>query len=159
MSTEQMQTTQASLTSEEAQQLCDNLFATTGELISLLEQETLLLRKAKTNEISPLTVRKDALTATLAHHMAKFKNNANEVRQLAPKQLVNLESQREQFQKSIEANQAALIAMQAVSERLLQTVADKVAAKQGGPSVYGQSGQMTNAGVKRSAAINIDTAL
>lgn len=148
-----------SLSAEQAKELCQHLFSTTSELISLLEEETSLLRKAKTREISPLHIRKDALTATLQHHMGKFQAHADEVRALAPAELKNLEQQRSHFKKSIESNHAALIAMQAVSERILQTVAEKVSKKQSGPEVYTSGGQVTNAGVRRSAAINVDTAL
>ncbi len=152
-------TDQPPLSSNEAKALCQNIFATSNELISLLEEETTLLRNAKTKHISPLNVRKDALTAALSHHMEKFKQHADQVRQLAPQELQNLEQQRSHFQKSIETNHAALIAVQAVSERILQTVADKVSRKQGGPEVYTAGGQVTQAGIKRSAAINVDTAL
>ena len=159
MSGDQQAQFQPPLSSEEAKSLCNNLLITTNELISLLDEETHCLRKANTSSLSALTLRKDALTATLAHHMEKFKTHASDLRSTLPEELKSLEAQRHHFQKSIEANHAALIAMQAVSERLLQTVADKVSAKQNGPSVYTKGGQMTTAGVKRSAAINIDTAL
>ena len=149
----------SNMTSDEARSLCQNLFATTNELISLLEEETLLLRKAKTTQITPLNVHKEALTTKLSHYMDQFKQNADQVSQLAPEALKKLEQQRAQFQKSIETNHAALIAMQAVSERILQTVSEKVSAKQGGPEVYTAGGQVTHAGVKRHAAINVDTAL
>lgn len=147
------------MTKDDATNLCQHLFNTTNELIALLEEETTLLRKAKTKEITPLHIRKDALTATLQHHMTKFQTHAEEVRRLAPAELKHLEQQRGHFRKSIESNQAALIAMQAVSERILQTVSEKVAKKQNGPEVYTPGGQVTNAGVRRSAAINVDTAL
>ncbi len=147
------------LSKDEAETLCRHLLDTTNELISLLEQETSLLRKAQTKEISPLHARKDALTATLSHHMARFQQHADEMRSLVPGDLKNLQDQRAHFTKSIEANHAALIAMQAVSERILQTVATKVAKKQGGPEVYTAGGQVTNAGRPRTAAINVDTAL
>lgn len=144
---------------EEAQTLCANLLNTTNELISLLDDETSLLRKAKTNEIEPINLRKDALTTTLSHYMERFRNNTEVIRELAPDELSNLQNQRNQFQKSIEANHNALIAMQAVSERILQTVSEKVTKKQSGPEVYTANGNVTNNGVKRSAAITIDTAL
>lgn len=156
---QQQQAAVSTMTNEQAQTLCQNLFATTNELISLLEEETLLLRKAKTTQITPLNVHKEALTTTLSHYMDQFKQNADQVRQLAPDALTKLEQQRIEFQKSIETNHAALIAMQAVSERILQTVSEKVSAKQGGPEVYTAGGQVTHAGVKRHAAINVDTAL
>lgn len=147
------------LTKQDAQHLCEQLYNTTHELISLLDQETDLLRKAKTQEITPFHVRKGALTATLSHHMARFQNNADQMRQLAPDELKNLQNQKKEFQRSIEANHAALTAMQAVSERILQTVASKAAKKQNGPEVYNAGGHVGNAGVQRSAAINIDTNL
>lgn len=147
------------LSKQDAQQLCEQLYNTTHELITLLDQETDLLRKAKTQEITPFHVRKGALTATLSHHMSKFQNNVDLMRQLAPDELSNLQNQKAEFQKSIQANHAALTAMQAVSERILQTVATKVAKKKNGPEVYNAGGHLGNAGVKRSAAINIDTNL
>ncbi len=147
------------MTKDQAQKLCLQLFNTTQELIALLDQETNLLRKAKTEEITPFHVRKDALTATLGHHMSKFKNNAEIMRQLAPEELKSLQMQKAEFQKSIESNHAALTAMQAVSERILQTVATKLSKKQSGPEVYNAGGHVGNAGVTRRAAINIDTAL
>lgn len=147
------------MTREEAQNLCLQLFNTTQELITLLDQETNLLRKAKTEQITPFHVRKDALTATLSHHMTKFKSNADLMRQLAPDELQSLQLQKSDFQKSLESNHAALSAMQAVSERILQTVATKLSKKQGGPEVYNAGGHVGNAGVTRRAAINIDTAL
>lgn len=147
------------ISKEEAAILCQHLFNTTNELIAVLEEETSLLRQAKTKEIAPLHIRKDALTAALSHHMEKFQKHAGELRALAPDELNNLQNQRSHFKKSIETNHAALIAVQAVSERILQTVADKVAKKQGGPEVYTAGGQVTNSGVKRGAAINVDTVL
>ena len=157
MSIEPNQTQSLSL--EEAKTLCNGIFVTTNELISVLDEETNQLRKAKTNDIGQLSIRKDALTATLSHYMEKFRTHANEMRQLAPDELKNLESQRSHFQKSIESNHAALVAMQAVSERILQTVSDKLSRKQGGPEVYTAGGQVTTSGIKRSAAINVDRAL
>ncbi len=159
MSGDQTAELKEAISSAEAKSLCNNLLITTSELITLLDEETQLLRKANTDELSSLTIRKDALTATLSHHMEKFRSHANEMKSMVPEELLSLEEQRMQFQKSIESNHAALIAMQAVSERILQTVSDKVSAKQNGPSVYTPGGQMTTAGTKRSAAINIDTAL
>ncbi len=159
MSMEQNQPQKDISSREEAQNLCINLFNTTNELISLLDEETSLLRKAKTSEISPLQIRKESLTATLSHYMAVFTRNADEVREYAPESLKDLQNQRGNFQKSIEANHSALVAMQAVSERILQTVAEKVAQKEGGPEVYTPAGGVTNAGAKRSAAISIDTTL
>lgn len=147
------------VTQQDARLLCEQLFNTTNELISLLEQETSLLRKAKTSELATFHVRKDALTATLSHHMNRFKANTELVRELAPDELKNLQNQRSQFQKSIEANHAALTAMQAVSERILQTVSSKVAKKKSGPDVYTAGGQLTRSGAKPAAPINVDTAL
>ena len=151
--------TQQDLTMSKANALCEALLRTTNELIELLDEETRLLRKANTAELSSMSVRKDALSATLTHHMDKFKTHTQTLRSLVPGALKTLEAQRLEFQKSIESNHAALIAMQAVSERILQTVADKVSRQQSGPEVYTNGGQMTRAGVKRSAAINVDTAL
>ena len=158
MSTEPNEIEQ-SLSIEEAKTLCKGIFVTTNELISVLDEETNHLRKAQTGVIDQLSVRKDALTTTLSHYMEKFKTHATEMRQIAPAELKELEAQRSHFQKSIESNHAALVAMQAVSERILQTVSDKVSRKQGGPEVYTSGGQVTTSGVKRSAAINVDRAL
>ena len=72
------------LSLDEARTLCNNLFVTTNELIALLDEETQLLRKANTTELSSMTVRKDALTATLAHHMQSFKANVEELRANVP---------------------------------------------------------------------------
>ena len=159
MSIENDEFQQSISSSEEAAELCNNLMNTTNQLISLLDEETGLLRKAKTSEISPLQVRKESLTATLSHYMSLFQRNAEQVRALAPDGMQDLQKQRDQFRKSIEANHCALVAMQAVSERILQTVADKVSERESGPEVYTPAGSVTNAGVKRSAAITIDTTL
>jgi len=159
MSIEQQNELQTISSGEEAQNLCVNLYNTTNELISLLDEETGLLRKAQTSEISKMQIRKESLTATLSHYMDMFRRQADEIRELAPESLKDLQKQRDHFQKSIEANHGALSAMQAVSERILQTVSQKVSERESGPEVYTPAGGVTNAGVKRTAAITIDTTL
>lgn len=146
-------------TSEGAEILCKTLFETTADLISLLERETSLLRKAKTEDITVLQVRKQALSVTLTKSMGVLRDNAEYIKMAAPGHIDQLKDQQRQFQKSLEANHDALSAMKAVSEQLIHTIAAKAGEKRSGPDTYGKDAGLSNAQKVGAGAISIDTTL
>ncbi len=144
---------------EAAEALCTRLMSATADLISVLDRETSLVRKAKTTDITALTLRKQALATTISREMVLFRINADFIKSVAPERIRELKDQQKQFKKSLETNHDALAAVKAVSEQILQTVANKVSQKQGGPEVYGQDANMSTTQSPPSAAISIDRAL
>ncbi|MGI9385790.1 MAG: hypothetical protein ACR2OX_00025, partial [Methyloligellaceae bacterium] len=67
-------------TAEEALSLCDRLMEVTADLISVLERETALLRKAKVQDLTALHVRKQSLSAALHRDLELLRRNADFVK-------------------------------------------------------------------------------
>ncbi len=146
-------------TAEAAQMLCSRLLETTAELVGLLDKETAMLKQGKPREIGSLHVRKSALNAMLTRDMAVFRRDADFITMAAPEEINAIKEQHGQLQKSINANQDALVAMKAVSESLLHTIAAKASARTSGPETYGQNADVTNSPPARPSAISVNTVL
>lgn len=141
---------------QDAQLLCEKLMEITGELISVLDRETALLRKGNNADMAALHMRKQALSSHLAKKMELLKHNASYIKQATPDHIDALKGQQKHFQKSLLLNQDTLIAMKAVSEQLLKTISEKAAKKKNGPQTYGQSAHMSSPSAQQSTAISID---
>jgi hypothetical protein len=146
-------------TSEDAQALCARLLETTAELVDLLDRETAMLKQGKPREIGSLHVRKSALNAMLTRDMTVFRRDADFIIMAAPEEISAIKTQHTQLQKSINANQDALVAMKAVSESLLHTIATKASARTSGPETYGQNADASTSAPTRPAAISVNTVL
>lgn len=146
-------------TAEAAEALCARLLETTAELVGLLDRETSMLKQGKPREIGSLYVRKSALNAMLTLDMAVFRRDAEFITMAAPEEINAIKDQHTLMQKSINANQDALVAMKAVSESLLHTIATKVSASTSGPETYGQNADVSTGAPARPAAISINTVL
>lgn len=146
-------------TAEDALSLCDRLMETTADLISVLERETGLLRKAKVQDLTALHVRKQSLSTALHRDLSLLRENSEFVKMAANDKIQDLKAQQIHFHKSLATNQNALTAVQAVSEHLLQTIATKVHKPRSGPEVYGRDAGVTTGDNRRSTAIAVDTTL
>jgi hypothetical protein len=146
-------------TAEAAQMLCERLLETTAELVGLLDKETAMLKQGKPRDIGTLHVRKSALNAMLTCDMAVFRRDAEFITMAAPEEISAIKDQHGQLQKSINANQDALVAMKAVSESLLHTIASKVSARSSGPETYGHNADVSTSAPARPAAISVNTVL
>ena len=146
-------------TPEAAQALCARLLETTAELVGLLDKETAMLKQGKPREIGSLYVRKSALNAMLTRDMSVFRNDADFITMAAPEEISAIKDQHTQLQESINANQDALVAMKAVSESLLHTIAAKASARTSGPETYGQDADVSTGTPARPAAISVNTVL
>lgn len=130
---------------DEAAALCDRLTENTGEMISVLERETALLRGGKLNDIAAISARKTALGMALTQDMSVFRREAEFIRSALPERVEAMREQHLALQKSLTANSDALAAMKAVSESMLHTVAAKAGERTAGPSVYGKDASMNTA--------------
>lgn len=146
-------------TAEAAKMLCARLLETTAELVGLLDKETSMLKQGKPQEIGALYVRKSALNAMMTRDMAVFRREAEFIVMAAPEEISAIKDQHSQLQKSINANQDALVAMKAVSESLLHTIAAKVSVHTSGPETYGQNANVSTSAPARPAAISVNTVL
>ncbi len=146
-------------TAQAAQVLCARLLETTAELVGLLDKETAMLKQGKPREIGSLHVRKSALNAMLTRDMSVFRRDADFIIMAAPEEISAIKDQHSQLQKSINANQDALVAMKAVSESLLHTIAAKASARTSGPETYGQNADVSTSAPARPAAISVNTVL
>lgn len=126
----------------EASALCDRLMEYTGEMIEVLERETAMLRSGKLNDIAAIGARKAAISMTLTQDMAVFRREAEFIRSALPERIDAIREQHLALQKSLTANHDALAAMKAVSESMLQSVANKIGEQTAGPSVYGKDASM-----------------
>lgn len=146
-------------TPEAAQALCSRLLETSAELVDLLDRETAMLKQGKPSEISTVQVRKSALNAMLIHDMMTFRRDAEYISMAAPDEIEAIKARHGHLQKSINANQDALIAMKAVSESLLHTIASKASTTVAGPETYGKGANVTVGAPARPAAISVNTVL
>lgn len=146
-------------TAEAAQELCTRLLETSAELVDLLDRETAMLKQGKAHDIGTLQVRKAALNAMLTRDMSLFRRDADYITMAAPQEINLLKEQHAQLQKSINSNQDALIAMKAVSESLLHTIATKVSARVSGPETYGKDADLSKSKPAKSAPISVNTVL
>lgn len=146
-------------TSDEAKALCTRLLETSAELVDLLDRETAMLKQGKPGQISTIYVRKSALNTLLTHDMLAFRRDAEFISMAAPDEISALRDRHGQLQKSINSNQDALIAMKAVSESLLHTIAAKASSTVSGPEVYGKGANVSVGAPARPAAISVNTVL
>lgn len=146
-------------TAEAARLLCARLLETSADLVDVLDRETAVLKQGKPSETAAIHVRKAALNAMLTRDMAAFRRDAEFITMAAPDEISALKEQHGQLQKSINANQDALVAMKAVSESLLHTIAARASAKVSGPEVYGKGASVSAAAPARPAAISVNTVL
>lgn len=146
-------------TPEAAEALCTRLVQTIADLVDVLDRETDLLKRNKTEAITAVHARKTALSAALMHDMEALKQDAAYIRMAVPGHVDAIEQQQQAFQRSLAANQDALAAMKAVSESLLRTVADRVGAKRAGPEVYRADAGLAGTSPGRPSAISVDTTL
>ncbi|MHA1165735.1 MAG: hypothetical protein ACTSP0_09185 [Alphaproteobacteria bacterium] len=142
-----------------AKALCARLMETTADLVALLDRETAMLKQGKPGDIGALHVRKAALNALLTRDTAVFRRDASFITMAAPEEINAIKDQHGQLEKSLEANQDALVAMKAVSESLLHTIASKVNSRVSGPEVYGKDAGVSVGKPARPAAISVNTVL
>ena len=159
ISNENADTTVQLTTAEEADILCTRLLKTTGELIAVLERETADLRKARIDEIAALTLKKQTLSATIARDSNILRANADFIKTVVPQRIDQLREQEGHFHKSLNTNHDALSAMKAVSEGLLQTVANSVQKQKSGPQTYGRNATYKNSTGNQVGSISVDTTL
>lgn len=143
----------------EAEKLCLRLIDTTADLISVLEQESKLVNRAMSEDFTALTVRKQALSMIMMKDMEQLKKNSAYIKIAVPDQVNILKEQQDHFHRSLAINHRAISAMKAVSEELLQTIADRTAKKKGGPTTYNNSAAFSNSDQKQSRPVALDTSL
>ena len=146
-------------TAEAAEALCDRLMDHTGDLMSLLDRETALLQRGKAHEITALQARKTALSSAMMRDMEVFRRDADFVRAAAPARVDAIRDQHQHLQRSLRINQDALVAMKAVTESLLHTIAAKAGEQRTGPEVYGKDAGLSGSAPVGPAAISVDTTL
>ncbi|MGH1349462.1 MAG: hypothetical protein ACRBBN_01455 [Methyloligellaceae bacterium] len=142
-----------------AEELCTSLIETTADLISVLERETQLVKNAASQDFSAITTKKHALSITLMRNMETLKAHAAYIKSVVPEQVTILKEQQDQFHRSLEINHSALTAMKAVSEGLLQTIANKSARHHGGPQVYNNEAGFNSAIKQKAGPVSLDTTL
>lgn len=150
------ETTPPALTrAEDARALIARIMALKAELLEVLDRETQSLRRGRAGDLAGLQARKSALTAAFAHEMATLKANAAFVKTAVPAEVATLKAEHEELARSLAANQEAIVAIKAVSERLLLMVSEKVADARGQLSTYGKTGAASAYG-RKPASIAID---
>ncbi len=142
-----------------AEELCTNLIETTADLISVLERETQLVKNAASKDFTAITARKHALSITLMRNMETLKAHAAYIKAAVPDQVIILQEQQDQFHRSLEINHSALTAMKAVSEGLLQTIANKSGKHRSGPQVYNNEAGFTSSIKSKTGPVSLDTTL
>jgi hypothetical protein len=143
----------------EAEELCARLLQTTAELISVLDRETVVLRKGETQEMNALVARKTALSTALMRDMTVLNANASFISRVVPEQLAALKDQHQQFQRSLKVNHDALGAVKAITENLMRTIANAAGANKAAPDTYGRSATLSADSGNRTAALSVNRSL
>jgi hypothetical protein len=143
----------------DADALCARLSATTLDLLSLLERETEMLRRAQAQEIAGLVTHKTMLSTQLARDTQVLRDNLAFLRASAPEKLESLREEHRAFSRALDVNGQALAAMKSVSEQLLKAIARQAEEGRAGPDTYGKGAAYAASRAGRPAAISVNRSL
>lgn len=126
-------------TVQEAHALVQRLAETMDQLLTLVEQETTLVRAGKLTEAAGLEVNKTNLSRRYVRDIDCLRANGAVLNQLIPELVDELKRGHEEFRAILEINLTVLATAQAVTEGLLRGVAAEMAERDR-PKSYGPAG-------------------
>lgn len=137
-----------------AAELCNRAMAALDQLVSVMNEETTLLRAGRLKEASALTGNKTALAQDYVGLVRSIQRQTSRLLKEAPGEVRMLRTGHERLATQMAENLRALSTAKAVTEDILTDVAQTVGQKQQART-YGATGKVaTNAPVARGIAIN-----
>ncbi len=122
----------------DANQRADNLIALTRKLTDLLATETALLKEKRPSEITSINEEKSKLTAMYQRELADLKGDPRKIQALTKDRRDSLKSITADFRKATNRHMHTLQNYRTISEGIVKSVADEVAAKDVPAAGYGQ---------------------
>lgn len=140
-----------------ATDLCSHAQSTLSGLITILNQETTLLRAGRAREATELSAQKAALAQDYVVLARSVQRQLPRLQSEAPQAVVALRAAHERLAVQMAENLKVIATAQRVTEDLLGDVATAVAAQQR-PRTYGMSGEI-NRGGEGARGISINRSL
>ncbi|MCC0016863.1 MAG: hypothetical protein H6878_11390 [Rhodobiaceae bacterium] len=144
---------------QQAAEFCDALASTVDALIKVLDEESQLVRSARLTDAAVLHARKTALSAQYGGQLQQLKQNAGNMRDLAPDGIEMLRSRQLALEDALQANMTVLATARTVSETLIRGIAGDAASRRGGPTVYGSDARQPARATAAGAPIRVNAAI
>lgn len=141
-----------------ASDLCGIALSTLERLVSILNEETMLLRAGRVREAGELTAEKTRLAQDYMGFARSVQRELPRLRAEAPAMVEALKVRHEQFATQMAENLRVIATARAVTEELLTDVANAMSAK-ARPKTYGASGTMSGQPPVAAAGVSINRAL
>jgi hypothetical protein len=124
----------------EAQQVMSHLADVMDALLTLVEQETSMVREGNLRKVAELEPVKSNLAGLFLRDSARVKASRPYIDQVAPETLAALHARHDRFRALLQINLTVLATAHAVSEGIIRGVAEEVGRKSM-PQTYGASGR------------------
>jgi flagellar biosynthesis/type III secretory pathway chaperone len=139
----------------------DGLIEVASRMITLLGEETLLLRQMKISDIAALQDEKLRLTRAYDARMRDLNQNGGELNAVDQAIRDELEATVNRFDDAAKANAIAVHAAQEANQRLMQAIVDIVSERRGRTETYAADGTTTvkDARPREGLALSLDERL
>ena len=138
--------------------LCGIALSTLDRLVTILNEETVLLRAGRVREAGELTAEKTRLAQDYMGFARSVQRELPRLRLEAPAMVEAMKVRHEQFATQMAENLRVIATARAVTEELLTDVANAMSAKER-PRTYGASGTMAGQPPVAATGVSINRAL
>ena len=138
--------------------LADDLIATTKILLSIITQESTIIRSGRIDKAMQLEQQKAALSQRYLHLIEMLKANSASSQNLTPQIRADLRQQHEHLEAELRLNLTVLATAQAVSEGILRGVNEQTRQRQT-PQCYTGSGAHAAAPARNAAPLSLSRQL
>jgi hypothetical protein len=142
----------------DARKLADALMKVMDELLTLIEQETALVRAGKIREAMQLDQAKTDLSRRYVSAIAGLRANQRYMSQAVPDLLAALHRHHDTFRAMLQVNLTVLATAHAVSEGIVRGVNGEMQ-RRAAPSTYTAAGQRSTAGTRHAAPLTVSRRL
>ena len=140
----------------DANQRADNLIALTQKITDLLAAETALLKEKRPSEITSINEEKSKLSAMYQRELADLKGDPRKIQALTQEKRDSLKSVTSEFRKVTDRHMHMLQNYRTISEGIVKSVADEVAAKDVPAAGYGQKAMAPKPTASKTRAFAIN---
>jgi hypothetical protein len=145
-------------TPEDACKLAEELLDVMNKLLSLVEQETALVRAGKVREAMQIEPQKAALSGRYVTAIEALRVAQGHLAQVAPDLLASLKRHHETFRAMLQINLTVLATAHAVSEGILRGVNAEVQ-RRNAPNTYTAAGQRAAPGPRHATPLAVSRSL
>ena len=128
------------LIADDAQDRAEQLLLVTERLTALVSEETRRIDAREPALEGADAEEKNRLANVYRLELARIKQDRSLIEGAAPETLTKLRQSTVQLQAALDAHEIALSAVKAVTEGLVQAIADEVVRQRGGAAAYGAAG-------------------